>query len=49
MSDFAQKRDVSDPRTVQKFAEQVQDTNRLDLLTVLDRLRYSRGWSELLE
>ena len=35
MSDFAQKRDVSDPRTVQKFAEQVQDTNRLDLLTVL--------------
>ncbi|MDJ1007649.1 MAG: [protein-PII] uridylyltransferase [Paracoccaceae bacterium] len=35
MSDMAQKRDVSDPRTVRDFAKAVQTTERLDLLTVL--------------
>ncbi len=35
MSDMAQKRDVSDPRTVQDFANIVQSPTRLKLLTVL--------------
>ncbi|MES0863863.1 [protein-PII] uridylyltransferase [Ruegeria sp. SCPT10] len=35
MSDMAQKRDVSDPRTVRDFAKAVQTVKRLDLLTVL--------------
>ena len=35
MSDTAQKRDLSDPRTVQDFANIVQSPNRLKLLTVL--------------
>ncbi|WP_209598621.1 [protein-PII] uridylyltransferase [Ruegeria sp. HKCCSP351] len=35
MSDMAQKRDISDPRTVRDFAKAVQTTKRLDLLTVL--------------
>ena len=35
MSDFAQKRDVSDPRTVRDFAKIVKTKKRLDLLTVL--------------
>ena len=35
MSDMAQKRDISDPRTVRDFAKAVQTTERLDLLTVL--------------
>ncbi len=35
MSDFAQKRDVSDPRTVALFAEAVNNPSRLKLLTVL--------------
>ncbi|TCP39918.1 UTP--GlnB (protein PII) uridylyltransferase GlnD [Rhodovulum marinum] len=35
MSDMAQKRDLSDPRTVRDFAKAVQTRKRLDLLTVL--------------
>ncbi|GAB5438026.1 [protein-PII] uridylyltransferase [Falsiruegeria mediterranea] len=35
MSDMAQKRDISDPRTVRDFAKAVQTVKRLDLLTVL--------------
>ncbi|KAJ55063.1 protein-PII uridylyltransferase [Actibacterium mucosum KCTC 23349] len=35
MSDVAQKRDISDPRTVRDFAKQVKSIARLDLLTVL--------------
>ncbi len=35
MSDVAQKRDLSEPRTVRDFAKAVQSRERLDLLTVL--------------
>lgn len=35
LSDFAQKRDTSDPATVQAFAELVEDPERLRLLLVL--------------
>ncbi|WP_290428663.1 [protein-PII] uridylyltransferase [Defluviimonas salinarum] len=35
MSDMAQKRDLSDPRTVRDFAKVVKTKKRLDLLTVL--------------
>ena len=35
MSDMAQKRDISDPRTVRDFAKVVKTKKRLDLLTVL--------------
>ena len=35
MSDMAQKRDISDPRTVRDFAKAVKTQKRLDLLTVL--------------
>jgi [protein-PII] uridylyltransferase len=35
MSDIAQKRDLSDPRTVRDFAKAVRTAERLDLLTVL--------------
>ncbi len=35
MSDMAQKRDLSDPRTVRDFAKLVKTRERLDLLTVL--------------
>ena len=35
MSDMAQKRDISDPRTVRDFAKAVRTRRRLDLLTVL--------------
>ncbi len=35
MSDVAQKRDISDPRTVRDFAELVRTTTNLKLLTVL--------------
>ncbi|MFS4436761.1 [protein-PII] uridylyltransferase [Paracoccaceae bacterium GXU_MW_L88] len=35
MSDVAQKRDLSDPRTAQDFARAVQSTSRLNLLLVL--------------
>ena len=35
MSDFAQKRDLSDPRTVSNFAALVKTTTRLNLLTAL--------------
>ena len=35
MSDFAQKRDIADPRTVRDFAKAVRNKKRLDLLTVL--------------
>ena len=35
MSDVAQKRDISDPRTVRDFAKAVKTVERLDLLTVL--------------
>ena len=35
MSDIAQKRDLSDPRTVRDFARAVKSRKRLDLLTVL--------------
>ncbi|MFT3689767.1 MAG: [protein-PII] uridylyltransferase [Paenirhodobacter sp.] len=35
MSDVAQKRDLSDPRTIREFARQVKTRKRLDLLTVL--------------
>ncbi len=35
MSDMAQKRDISDPRTVRDFAKIVKTRRRLDLLTVL--------------
>ncbi len=35
MSDTAQKRDISDPRTVRDFARAVKTRKRLDLLTVL--------------
>ena len=35
MSDVAQKRDISDPRTVRDFAKAVKTRERLDLLTVL--------------
>ncbi len=35
MSDMAQKRDLSDPRTVRDFAKAVKTRDRLDLLTVL--------------
>ncbi|MEM6617778.1 MAG: [protein-PII] uridylyltransferase, partial [Pseudomonadota bacterium] len=35
MSDVAQKRDLSDPRTVREFAQTVMTAQRLNLLTVL--------------
>ncbi|MCA0042684.1 [protein-PII] uridylyltransferase [Celeribacter sp. ASW11-22] len=35
MSDMAQKRDISDPRTVRDFAKAVKTKERLDLLTIL--------------
>ncbi len=35
MSDAAQKRDLSDPKTISDFAELVGDQEKLDLLTVL--------------
>ncbi len=35
MSDIAQKRDISDPRTVRDFAKAIRTRKRLDLLTVL--------------
>ncbi len=35
MSDMAQKRDISDPRTVRDFAKAVKTVKQLDLLTVL--------------
>lgn len=35
MSDVAQKRDLSDPRTIKGFAKAVKSRRRLDLLTVL--------------
>jgi len=35
MSDMAQKRDLSDPRTLRDFAKAVKSRKRLDLLTVL--------------
>jgi len=35
MSDMAQKRDISEPRTVRDFAKAVKTKERLDLLTVL--------------
>nr|WP_237763512.1 [protein-PII] uridylyltransferase [Falsirhodobacter sp. alg1] len=35
MSDVAQKRDISDPRTVADFAKAVKSRRRLDLLTVI--------------
>ncbi len=35
MSDVAQKRDISDPRTVEGFAKAVKTREQLDLLTVL--------------
>ncbi len=35
LSDVAQKRDLSDPRTVREFAKLVKSTSRLKLLTVL--------------
>ncbi|MCO6384565.1 [protein-PII] uridylyltransferase [Oceanicola sp. 502str15] len=35
MSDMAQKRDLSDPRTIRSFARAVKTKKRLDLLTVL--------------
>ena len=35
MSDVAQRRDITDPKTVRDFAENVQSVQRLDLLTVL--------------
>ncbi len=35
MSDVAQKRDLSDPRTVYDFVQVVKSTNRLQLLTIL--------------
>ena len=35
MSDMAQKRDISDPRTVRDFAKAVQSVKKLNLLTVL--------------
>lgn len=35
MSDMAQKRDLSDPRTIRDFAKAVRTRKRLDLLTVL--------------
>ncbi len=35
MSDVAQKRDLSEPRTLRGFANQVKSKERLDLLTVL--------------
>ncbi|MEM7719148.1 MAG: [protein-PII] uridylyltransferase [Pseudomonadota bacterium] len=35
MSDMAQKRDLSDPRTIRDFAKAVKTKARLDLLTVL--------------
>lgn len=35
MSDVAQKRDISDPRTLRDFARAVKTRKRLDLLTVL--------------
>ena len=35
MSDMAQKRDISDPRTIRDFAKAVKTRARLDLLTVL--------------
>ncbi|MEM7267726.1 MAG: [protein-PII] uridylyltransferase [Pseudomonadota bacterium] len=38
MSDFAQKRDISDPRTVRAFADQVRSAQRLKLLMVLTAL-----------
>nr|WP_234822504.1 [protein-PII] uridylyltransferase [Palleronia aestuarii] len=35
MSDMAQKRDLSDPRTIRDFAKAVRTRKRLDLLTIL--------------
>lgn len=35
MSDVAQKRDITDPKTIQDFALQVKSVNRLKLLTVI--------------
>ncbi len=38
MSDVAQKRDISDPRTVRAFADQIRSVQRLKLLLVLTAL-----------
>ncbi len=38
MSDYAQKRDISDPKTVRAFADQVRSVERLKLLLVLTAL-----------
>lgn len=38
LSDFAQKRDISDPKTVRAFADQVRSVERLKLLLVLTAL-----------
>ena len=35
MSDFAQRRDISDPVTISDFAEKIQNTKRLKLLLFL--------------
>ena len=35
MSDMAQKRDISDPRTIRDFAKAVKTRERLDLLTIV--------------
>ncbi len=35
MSDIAQKRDLSDPRTIREFAKAMKSRKRLDLMTVL--------------
>src|SRR5690606_13953185 len=35
MSDIAQKRDLSDPRTIRDFAKAVRNRKRLDLLLLL--------------
>ena len=35
MSDFAQRRDISDPVTISDFAEKIQTTKRLKLLLFL--------------
>ena len=47
MSDFAQKRDLSDPKTVSNFGKIVKTTSQLNLLTVLTVCDIMGCWPRL--
>ena len=45
MSQFAQSRDLNDPKTIRDFAALVQSRERLKLLDAADRGGFARGWA----